>query len=155
MPLVARDSDIQAPQLQPQLQLQLQLQLQPQVFEDMLADTNLPEMLVEPMLASWLLASGFQGSSTAIRAAVSLSQQVVAVAETVSVHASPRNSLGDDDDAALVDEDEDEEAAAESRHRVRTLASIRALQVPRSPIRERNRVRHPYSPAPPIRTLRQ
>jgi len=103
-----------------------------QVFEDMLADTNLPEMLVEPMLASWLLASGFQGSSTAIRAAVSLSQQVVATAENASLRTSPRNSLGDngdDDDAGMGVEEDDEEAAEESRHRVRTLASIRALQV--------------------------
>lgn len=45
------------------------------VCEEMLADTNLPEMLVEPMLHSWLLASSFS-SSESILAAVTLSERV-------------------------------------------------------------------------------
>ena len=102
-----------------------------EVFDSMLSDTNLPEMLVEPMLSAWMLASGVSGSSTSLRMAVSLAQQVVAQAEQgVSTAPSPRSSLGEDALPGDSDnDDDDEERLEENRHRVRTLASIRALQV--------------------------
>ena len=102
-----------------------------QVFDTMLSDTNLPEMLVEPMLSAWVLASGASGSSTSLRMAVSLAQQVVAQADQgISTTPSPRSSLGEDALPGDSDnDDDDEERLEEKRHRVRTLASIRALQV--------------------------
>ena len=80
------------------------------VCEEMLSDTNLPEMLVEPMLNSWSLANCFPSSVQSIQASVRLSIQVIHHKGSVPLgksRVSEEYSLpGDSDD----EEDEDKES---------------------------------------------
>lgn len=88
------------------------------VCEEMLCDTNLPEMLVDPMLTSWLIASSFPSAERSIEASVLLSKRV---AEAVHV---PKNTVRMSDDFALPG-DSDDEDSDEAMERLTTLSSIR------------------------------
>jgi hypothetical protein len=97
------------------------------VCQDMLIDTNLPEMLVDPMLNSWLIASGFGCTSDAIKAAVELSQRVTS---PESNSAPKRMSGGEDNEYGVAfPGDSDEEEDEDKKERKSKLSSIRSLQI--------------------------
>lgn len=91
------------------------------VCEEMLCDTNLPEMLVDPMLSSWLLASSFPSSSQSIEAAVALSIKVIRVPGSAP-QSKPRVS----DEYALPG-DSDDEVDEDIEERLNLLSSIRCV----------------------------
>lgn len=88
------------------------------VCQEMVSDTNLPEMLVDPMLNAWLISSSFESSERSIQAAVKLSQTV---ANPVT---PPKSTVRMTSDCPLPgdSDDEDDEEAVE---RVRILSIIR------------------------------
>lgn len=99
-----------------------------EVCEIMLADTNLPEILVEPVLHAWHLASGFSGSAEAIRAAVSLAQTVTSDANiAVTTQFNQAQALDTSmENVVLPGEEEDEMDQSEQ---VKILSSFRSLQI--------------------------
>ena len=95
------------------------------VCEDMLADTNLPEILVDPMLTSWLIASSVNTTEQSILAAVALSLRV---AEAPSpTHRSREDDVRMSSDCPhLPGDSDDEDDDEETVERMRTLSSIRS-----------------------------
>jgi hypothetical protein len=88
------------------------------VCQEMVSDTNLPEMLVDPMLNAWLISSSFENSERFIQAAVKLSQKVA------NPLTPPKSTVRMTSDCPLPgdsDDEEDEEAV----ERVRILSIIR------------------------------
>lgn len=95
------------------------------VCQDMLIDTNLPEMLVDPMLNSWSLASGFGCTSDAIKAAVALSQRVM----TPNTDTSTKIMSENNDCGVSLPGDSDEEDDEDQSQRKSKLSAIRSLQI--------------------------
>jgi hypothetical protein len=95
------------------------------VCEDMLSDTNLPEILVDPMLTSWLVASSVNTTEQSILAAVALSLRV---AEAPSpTHRSRAHDVRMSNDCPhLPGDSDDEDDDEETVERMRTLSSIRS-----------------------------
>lgn len=94
------------------------------VCEDMLSDTNLPEILVDPMLVSWLVASSINTSEQSIKAAVTLSIRV-ADAPSPILRSRVDNIRNSSDCPHLPGDSDDEDDDEETVERMRTLSSIR------------------------------
>lgn len=89
------------------------------VCAELLTDTNLPEMLVDPMLNSWLLASSFSSPAASIESAVGLSVRVR------SVTGGPKAGSRRVSDEFSLPGDSDEEGDGDAKERLLTLSSIR------------------------------
>jgi hypothetical protein len=95
------------------------------VCEDMLSDTNLPEILVDPMLTSWLVASSVNTTEQSILAAVALSLRV-AEAPSPTHRSRARDVRMSSDCPHLPGDSDDEDDDEETVERMRTLSSIRS-----------------------------